>query len=238
MLDIDDFKSLLRRSEGDALDWKCDFPPGLLAGKASPRWEKDRGKLLKSLVALANGEGDPQAFLVYGVEDGNPRQVSGISKHWDDAEFQDWARAVFDPPPSFRYCEVSLDGKAVGVFEIRRVPRYPHVVSQDVGQVLWRGQVWFRQGSRNSVARLDDLRRMVIGHEPFVVPSSSHKDYRAVEDHYAEQGRSVRCVLINERDGLLSQGYEPAYYPGTRRELRVVLLAAPIREEHAVLVEP
>ncbi len=85
----EEIQALLAETESTYLDWKQDFPPGLLGGKNDPNWDKDRARLLKSLVSLANSGGSAYAYLVYGVRDlGAERQICGISKSFDDADLQ------------------------------------------------------------------------------------------------------------------------------------------------------
>src|SRR5215470_18379882 len=108
-----DLDRLLPEEESVYLDWKMDFPPELAKGRPQREWDKGRGKLLRSLGALANSHGSAHAYLVYGVEDlGTERRIHGISRSFDDADFQQWAENTFDPPPTFRYAEVRCDTSA------------------------------------------------------------------------------------------------------------------------------
>ena len=54
----------------------------------------------------------------------------------------------------------------VGVFRIERTPDYPHVVQANLGGVLFEGQVWFRRGSKNTIALRGDLYGMFLGETP------------------------------------------------------------------------
>lgn len=239
MVGLAEFLQLLDRGEGESLDWKRDFGPGLIRGKSSRYWERDRGKLLKALVALANGEGDSTAFLVYGVQDdGTQRTVYGLARSWDDAMFQNWAHDAFEPTPTFTYNQLEVDNKKVGVFAIQRVPHYPHVVSKSVADVLFEGQVWFRRGSRNTLAGLEDLRRMVLGPEPFVLSSQLDPVFRDVAEHYRAEGRELVTVRRSDRDSRLAQGYGVAYYPGTRRPVMFLVDTGGAPEESVALLKP
>lgn len=99
---------LLASGESDSLDWKADYPQGLLGSSKVGEWDKGKATLLKDLISIANGEGCEVGHLVYGVKDhGADREVIGVAKSWDDADFQGWAANAFDPPPTFLFGEAS-----------------------------------------------------------------------------------------------------------------------------------
>jgi predicted HTH transcriptional regulator len=168
---LDELKDLLAESESTYMDWKKDFPQGLIHGRKDNRWDMGRGKVLKSIISLANSHDSDRAYLVYGVKDrGAEREVVGISKTFDDADFQQWTENTFDPPPTFSYSEIQWDDSTiVGVFQIERTPDYPHVVKSNLGNILFEGQVWFRRGSKNTIAFQHDLRKMIQGETPFKI---------------------------------------------------------------------
>jgi hypothetical protein len=90
-MNLNDFKNLLEKGETQWLDWKADFPIGLIQGKIinekrNPNWDLGKAELLKGLMSLANSSGENPAYLVYGVKDlGHKRDLKGISKLSDDA---------------------------------------------------------------------------------------------------------------------------------------------------------
>jgi len=224
---IDEFRALLENGESQDLDWKKDWPPGILEDKMSEKWNEGRGELLKDLISLANTAGPVSARLVYGVKDlGSERKVFGISKLFDDANFQQWATNTFDPSPKLSYFSIRWnDAINIGVFIIERIPKYPHVVKADLGGVLHRGQVWFRKGTQNRIALHDDLREMFMGEEPIKIAMLGDPMVTEVRDHYRSLGREVPAVALAERDKYLLKGYEIAAYPGTRREIWVGMKA-------------
>ncbi len=234
----EELEALLAERESTYLDWKTDFPQELIQGRQHAAWDTGRAKLLKPLVALANSRGSEYGYLVYGVEDlGSERRVRGISKSFDDADFQQWAENTFDPPPTFRYSEVRWDDSTtVGVFRIERTPDYPHVAQANLGGVLVEGQVWFRRGSKNTVALRNDLQRMFLGETPFKIARLNDPVLKQIDEHYRKQGRQTTLPRLSDRDSLLAQGYELAIYPGTRREVWVGAVGD--RYEHILLVKP
>jgi hypothetical protein len=214
---------LLLSPESDWLDWKANYPGPLLAGSSSPAWDRGRAELLKDLVAIANGEGPAIGYLVYGVLDhGTHREVTGVTKHFDDADFQTWARVVFEPIPSFAFQELQYERKTLGVFEIRRIPEYPHVAIQSLGDTLCLGQVWLRQGTRNITAGRTELSRMVIGNKPF---SFSRIDdpvlTEAIRQIETATGKKATMRRFGDLDSLFQQGLFQAYFPGSRRPIYI-----------------
>jgi predicted HTH transcriptional regulator len=235
---LNELKTLLAEGESTYLDWKRDFPRELLGERKSPEWDRGRGKLLKDLIALANSHGSNYGYLIYGVEDlGIERRVLGISRSFDDADFQQWAENTFVPPPTFRYSEGKWNNSTtVGVFRIEHTTDYPHVVQSSLGGILFEGQVWFRRGSKNTVALREDLKRMFVGDTPFKISKLDDRVLREISNHYKEIGRETRLPRYVDRDSLLAQGYELATYPGTRREIWVGAIGD--RYEHILLLKP
>ncbi len=234
----DDITALLAEGESPYLDWKHDFPLGLLAGRKDRHWDQGRAKLLKSLVALANSHGSEYGYLIYGVKDlGAERQVVGISKSFDDADFQQWAENIFSPPITFRYSEIKWDNNTtIGAFRIQRTPDYPHVTCATLGTLLFEGQVWFRRGSKNTVALSEDLKKMFLGETPFKISSLRDPVLTEISEHYKQQGRETVLPRLSDKDSRLAHGYELATYPGTRREVWVGVVGD--RYEHILLLRP
>lgn len=223
MITKEELDKLLGYSEASWLDWKATFPSGIARGKSDPDWDKGRGTLLKDLVAIANGEDEQFGYLIYGVKDLiTYREVVGISSSWDDATFQTWAENTFDPIPRFHYSEMQWDPiKKIGIIEIERSPNYPHVTVTNVGGVIFEGQVWFRRGTKNTVAHRADLQRMFLGEEPFKIATLNDPEMQRISDHYKQHGLELVLPLMAEKDSRLARGYQLAYYPKSRREVWV-----------------
>lgn len=220
----DEFQKLLQNSESSFLDWKADFPAGLIKGSRHPDWEKGKAELLKDIVSIANNDDGGTGFLVYGVKDhGTHREVIGIGRNWDDADFQTWAQTAFDPPPQFLYSELAWkNDKTVGMFSIDHVADYPHVASRSIDRVFCEGQVWYRFGTRNSVADHGKLRNMFLGQEPYALERMDGSISNKVKQHYESQACTVQWRRFGNRDELVEQGFSLAYFPGTRRPILVM----------------
>lgn len=234
----EEFEELLNHGECTWLDWKRDFPIGLLKGKKAAEWEEGKGELLKDLVSIANRDDGRLGFLVYGVKDhGSQRKVTGISKSWDDADFQTWATNLFEPPPRFSYSELAwAETKTAGIFEIGLSPQYPHVAVKAIGEIISEGQVWFRRGSKNTIAHYEDLRRMFSGHEPFKVARLTDPVMDQIRAYYGGKGLDVALPRMSEKDSRLARGYLLAFYPNTRREVWVGEHRG--QYEHILMIKP
>jgi hypothetical protein len=62
-MDRSEFSDRLNQGEDTWLDWKRDFPRGLLGGQSHPDWDESKASLPKDLVSLANSDAGRPAFL-------------------------------------------------------------------------------------------------------------------------------------------------------------------------------
>jgi len=219
----EEMRLLLEKGECEYLDWKENFPPGLIKRSKNSIWDSGRAELLKDLVSLANSPGQTPAYLVYGVKDlKTRREIKGISKSFDDADFQQWAKNTFDPSPKFQYTEINWPpSERIGVFEIEKTLDYPHIVKKDIGNILYRGQVWFRTGSQNEVGLRSDLEKMFKGETPCRFMRLNDPAIEKVAKHYRDLGREPCFPMLMQKESLLNQGYEVAPWPGKRQEIWV-----------------
>jgi len=88
--------------------------------------------------------------------------------------------------------------------------------------VLFEGQVWFRRGSKNTVAGPEDLRRMILAKEPFSIGRLSNPVVDELLESLRAQGIETAYRPIADKETYLMQGAELVYYPGTRREIHQV----------------
>ncbi|MBI3920919.1 MAG: ATP-binding protein [Armatimonadetes bacterium] len=227
---------LLKYPESTWLDWKADFPDGLIRGAKDPQWEKGKGTMLKDMVAIANSEDERNGCLAYGViDDGGNRTVQGTSKViFGDADLQQWVENAFDPPFIFSYGKVEWSpGQTVAIVCIEHSPSYPHVCRRNIGEVIHEGQVWYRRGSKNTVALHNELKVMFLGSEPMRVPSPDDPLLDPIREFYAKRDRETSFVLLARMDACLAKGHEIALVPGSRRK---ILLVNSSNEEESVLM--
>jgi hypothetical protein len=237
MITGNELSALMLHGEGQSLDWKREFPAGLLSTSKDPQWQEGKGALLKDIVALANTPASDEAFLVCGVrDDGVRRAVVGIKGGWDPSTFQTWNRNAFDPIVKFTYGEIETPQRLrVGVFRIRRSPTYPHVAIRTIGE-LQEGQVWIRRGTQNGVALRGDLQLMLAPAEPFKIRRTTDPTLDRIIGEYRAMGETPTLPSLGDRDSLLAQGYRLALFPGSRREVWVGEVDG--RYEHLLMLTP
>jgi hypothetical protein len=217
-----DLEDLLTYGESTWLDWKKEYPNGLLGGKKDPNWATSRAELIKDISAIANGEdGRQDGYLAYGVKDlGGTRKVFGVPSFFDDADLQAWVKPYLDPPVRFvAWPLVRESGERLFVVQITRVPEYPHVVTQNLSEVIWKGQVWYRSGTQNDIALSHQLRTMFRGAEATKMAGVHGKIMEELKAYYEPLGYQVVLPLLADRDESLANGLEIAYRPGTRSEV-------------------
>jgi hypothetical protein len=80
---------------------------------------------------------------------------------FDDSMFQQWVETSIEPNIAFEFSlvpwEDDVAGGAVAVFKIYPSDDRPFVAIQNVGEDFFAGQVWFRRGTKNTVALKQDL---------------------------------------------------------------------------------
>lgn len=213
---------LLSHVESDDLDWRFGFPKELDGTLAEEAFEIGQAKMVRAIVALANGAAGGTAHLVYGVHDnGFKRMAIGVKGSWEESTIREWVRELVDPVPRFRYTEVRVASNPLGVFEVWRVPSYPHVITRSVGDVMQEGQVWLRREVKSQVAGYEDLRRMFLGEEPRVFAGEQDSGLVEVVQEIRRQGDEPVEKPLDGREALLADGQRPAYLPGTRREIHL-----------------
>jgi predicted HTH transcriptional regulator len=220
----EEFKVLLNKSESASLDWKRDFPQELLGNRQDKNWETGKGTFLKDLVSIANRDSESLGFLVYGVQDEDGRRnVVGItertSKPWDDAVFQEWVERSVFPPINFSFLKLQWEDKKIGIFRICLSPDYPHVVCKNIGGVIFKGQVYFRRGSKNTVALYSDLKEIFKGIEPFKLKAISGPVFDEIKQLYEDKGYELILPYLSGKDECLAREFKIAYYPDSRREI-------------------
>jgi predicted HTH transcriptional regulator len=238
----EEFEQLLEHGEDSWLDWKAEVDQRLLLDpKTKPKeWDKGKGKLLKDLVSIANSADEKAGYLVIGVRDnGTTREVVGISRSWDDATFQEWVQQAFAPPIIFSYSQLEWEsGKIIGIFRIEHVAEYPHVATQTIGGVIHEGQVWFRRGSKNSIALHEELGEMFRGQEPIQSDEFDGEIVKKAKKLYEAQGYQISMAGLYRKHDMLAKGYKIAHYPGTRREIWVGYNHSKRDFEHILMLKP
>lgn len=169
---------LLYRGEGTDLDYKSQ------QYKISGANDNEKAELIKDILAMVNSWRDSDAYILVGVKEINPGKATIVGlppeQLADDSRFQQIVCEKMNTPPNFRYDEVEVSGKTVGLFTIPK-QRRPIFLRKDY-QHLKKNTVYVRRGSSTSIADPDEVSRMGIEDgdattlEVFFHPQNSEKD--------------------------------------------------------------
>lgn len=119
-LTANDIRDLIQRNEGTRLDFKGE-------GYSTSGEGRKNAELAKDIMAFANslGPDSAPAHILIGVQ--KDKTICGVSSHPDDAAEHQKVSGHLNACPDFSYYDVEVDGKSVGVYEIRagRRPFFP-----------------------------------------------------------------------------------------------------------------
>ena len=169
----DTFEQLLRRSEGETLDFK--------AKSYDLSDDHGRWKMVKDVVCMANTPRSEEALIVLGVRKlpSGEYDAIGIDSHPDDADIQALFSGKVRPVPRLQYEAVQYRGRQFGVLVVpaeRIGPVVPIKHATD-GDFFRRNVVYFRRGSMNAEAQPEDQRRIhewIRAGEAAIVPVPSY----------------------------------------------------------------
>ena len=154
MPELVDIASLLERSEGETLDFKA----------ASYDLSDSRKKrdFAKDLASLANTPREGDAHIILGVKkrlDGS-FTLCGTEKLVDDADLQGVASSLLEPTPRFLYHAITHDGMDLGLITIPADQQSPVAPKKTEDDGFVKGSIYFRRGSKNDVASLQEQGRI------------------------------------------------------------------------------
>jgi hypothetical protein len=149
---------LLYGEEGVDLDFKRD------QYRFSGASDKDKGELLKDIIAFANSWRRSDAFILIGIKEvkGGKSEVVGISEKLDDAQIQQFVNSKTQKPITFSYRNFDFESKNIGVIHIPIQSR-PFYLNRDYAN-LKRDTVYIRRGSSTDIAKLDEISKMGVTH--------------------------------------------------------------------------
>ena len=124
------------------------MPSNGIQFRSSAYGTKGVREFLRDVVAIANASVDGPRYIVVGADvDGRgKRSIAGVGK--DDfggkPAYASLVEEYIEPPIKFRYQSVSVDGKQVGVYEIRGCLDRPYMMRVDFSETLRRGDAYMR----------------------------------------------------------------------------------------------
>lgn len=147
MIDADKVRELCARGENSALDFKEHDYNWVNKGPAN-------AELARDIMAMANGLGphSEPAYILIGVDDSG-KNINGIpvADHEDDAALHQKVMGALNRVPKFAYAPVEVDGRSIGVYEIRPGGR-PYFALKEVHGHLRKHCAMYRNGSSTDVA--------------------------------------------------------------------------------------
>jgi Putative DNA-binding domain len=146
-----DYETLLYEEESDTLDFKQE------QYKFIGATDREKGELLKDVLAFANAWKRSDAYILIGVEEvkGGKSNVVGVEHHLDDAAIQQFVNSKTQRPVLFSYTTVALEDKKVGVIHIPLQNR-PVYLKSDFG-ALKANVVYLRRGTTTAIASPDEV---------------------------------------------------------------------------------
>ena len=149
-----DVASLLELSEGETIDFKASS-----YDLSDMRKKRD---FAKDIASLANTPREGDAHIVLGVKkrlDGS-FEILGIEKGVDDADLQSVALSLLEPTPRFVYRAMSYEGVVLGLITIPAVLESPVTPKKTEDPGFVKGTMYFRRGSRNDAASMQEQGRI------------------------------------------------------------------------------
>ena len=212
-----DIASLLERPEGETIDFKATS-----YALSDKRKKRD---FAKDIACFANTPREGDAHIVLGVKkkhDGS-FELLGIANELDDADLQAIASSRLEPTPRFAYQAIPHEGVILGLITIptpvgQQSPIVPKETEDD-GFV--EGRIYFRRGSQNDLASLEEQRRIwkwlgdgpvtEVSQNPYALEPAWAR-YLAAIDELRSTGRHI--LIIDDRfredaDGLVGIGAGP-----------------------------
>lgn len=148
------FAELLTATEIRKIDFKRDQYP----------LENDylKSKFIKDILCIVNAPGN-DGYILLGVksERGKPREVIGISKHYDSSDLEQIVNSKIEGPIHFDYYSLKYEGLDCALIYIPKSKGRPHWPKDDF-QILKKHIFYTRRASGNREATIQEIRDMFI----------------------------------------------------------------------------
>jgi hypothetical protein len=155
-MDLALLEILLRKSEGDTLDFKEDqYQFG------QPASREEQSKLLKDILAFANAWKEADAYIIVGVVEKDQRldSICGVTSHLPDHTVQQFVNTKTNAIVKFSVEAVPFKGLWLDVIRINRSQNRPIFATDQFGKVL-KNAVYVRRGSATNIADPDEIAAM------------------------------------------------------------------------------
>ena len=149
-----DLALLLERSEDETIDFK--------ASSYDLSDERKKRDFAKDLASLANTPREGDAHIVLGVKkrhDGSFNLI-GIENELDDADLQGVASSLLEPSPRFLYEAIPHGDVVLGLITIPAGQQSPVVPKKTKDKGFIEGNIYFRRGSQNDLASMQERGRV------------------------------------------------------------------------------
>jgi len=145
-------KALLTKNESTTLDFKQTQYPFATAT------DEQKSEIIKDILSFANTSRHEDAYILIGITEGHPSQVTGITHHLSDADLQQLLHSKTNRPVEFSYHALTLNGREIAAIIIPPQQR-PTYLKKRYGK-LQPNTVYQRRGSSTSIATPDEIARM------------------------------------------------------------------------------
>ena len=148
------FSDLLNSTEVRKVDFKRD--QYLLTN------ETLKSEFVKDLLCIANSPGE-DGYILLGVKavKGKPREITGISSHYDSSDLEQLVNSVVEDPVQFEYHSLTYKGVECGLLQIPKSKAKPHWPKKNFG-VLRKHVIYTRRASGNREASMPEIREMFL----------------------------------------------------------------------------
>lgn len=167
-------------------------PSAGLAFRARPYGRDGRRDLLRDVIAMANAPVEGPRHIVVGIETdaGGHRTPTHVTAEAldDDAACAALVAEFIEPPVDIAYHTTSVDGAAVGVFEIGSCRDRPYMMRRDFSETLRRGDAYVRTNDaavklgRSQLARMFEQKfRVALSNDSIEVGFAGDILHKALE---------------------------------------------------------
>lgn len=123
-----------------------------------------KAKFIKAILCMANAPGG-DAYILLGVkaEKGKPREVTGVSSHYDSSDLEQIVSSVIEDPIQFDYYQLVYQGRDCGLIHIPPSKSRLHWPKTDYGgNILKRHIFYTRRASGNREASKQEIQQICI----------------------------------------------------------------------------